>query len=249
VQSDAWGLAVDRMLDAAGVQSRWACVDLGCGPRGILPQLRERVPFGRVVGVDTSVPALSIAREIAGVEVVHADAFDTRLPSHSFDLVHARFLIAPVGRGPRLLTEMVRLARPGGIIVLAEPDTNSWSVVPRHAACTRLKDLLIQAFRASGGDLDAGRSLRELTRTRLDDVHVRRDVLTLSPGHPYAAFPAAMARSIRDRILQLRLSDASEFDNLLDRCCEVASSSEFRITSFTLVQTWGRTPEQLPTNK
>ena len=38
------------MLDRIGVKSGWACLDIGCGPRGITDLLSERVGAnGRVV--------------------------------------------------------------------------------------------------------------------------------------------------------------------------------------------------------
>src|SRR5712691_6654492 len=41
------------MLDLIGVAPGWACLDIGCGPRGITDLMAERVgPSGRVVGLD-----------------------------------------------------------------------------------------------------------------------------------------------------------------------------------------------------
>ena len=75
-------------------------IDLGCGPRGILDLLAERVsPAGRVVGLDTDPAHTAMAAEFAarrglsGVEVITADAGRTGLPPASFDLVHTRTLL------------------------------------------------------------------------------------------------------------------------------------------------------------
>src|ERR1700684_3822331 len=105
VHARVWGPAAERLLDRIGVKSGARCVDLGCGPAGILGPLARRAgPSGQVVGVDlmgegiAAAQALARAEGLAGVSVVEADAYDTKLPRASFDLVHARFLAAPLGR-------------------------------------------------------------------------------------------------------------------------------------------------------
>ena len=65
--------------------------------------------------------------------VRHAAAA-SRLPEASFDLVHARFQVAPLGRAEEVLDAMLRLVRPGGVIVLEDPDCASWTFEPAAPA-------------------------------------------------------------------------------------------------------------------
>ena len=44
-------------------------------------------------------PSFLDAEQISNVELVVDDLFDSKLAPHSFDLVHARYQIAPLGRG------------------------------------------------------------------------------------------------------------------------------------------------------
>ena len=78
------------LFDQIGVRDGWRVVEIGCGPWGCLGLLSERVgAAGRVVGVERSEEQALRAREIAAekrlanVEVLHADARDTGLPSGS----------------------------------------------------------------------------------------------------------------------------------------------------------------------
>ena len=52
-----------------------------------------------------------------------ADARHTGLPSGSFDLVHARALLVNLTEPAQAVAEMVRLAKPGGQVAAAEPDS------------------------------------------------------------------------------------------------------------------------------
>src|ERR1700722_13782956 len=56
LQRQADELAPDSaaLLDRVGLQPGQSAIDLGCGPRGLLDMLAERVaPAGRVVGLDS----------------------------------------------------------------------------------------------------------------------------------------------------------------------------------------------------
>jgi ubiquinone/menaquinone biosynthesis C-methylase UbiE len=132
LQRQADELAPDSaaLLDRMGLRSGQSAIDLGCGPRGILDLLAGRVaPGGRVVGLDadpahTAMAAAFVSgRRLSGVEIVTADARHSGLPSGSFDLVRARTLLVNLTEPAQVMAEMVRLAKPGGQVAVAEPDT------------------------------------------------------------------------------------------------------------------------------
>src|SRR4029078_10500940 len=94
-------------------------------PGGITGLLSERVgPSGRVVGLDAEPVFLAEARGHAGAnnEFFEGNAYSADLPAGTFDLVHLRFVASTAGEPEALLKEARRLARPGGIVVLHEPD-------------------------------------------------------------------------------------------------------------------------------
>jgi SAM-dependent methyltransferase len=127
LQRQADELAPDSaaLLDRVGLRPGQGAIDLGCGPRGILDLLAGRVsPGGRVVGLDadpahTAMAATFVSgRKLSGVAIVTADARRTGLRSGSFDLVHARTLLANLPHPADVVAEMVRLARPGPVLPL-----------------------------------------------------------------------------------------------------------------------------------
>ena len=100
---------------------------------------------------------VSGGEEIANVELVVDDLFDSKLEPQSFDLVHARYLIAPLGRGREQVASHRRLVKPGGSLVLEEWDLASWHFNPTAPAAERLIRLLAEIFAGLGGE--AGRGL------------------------------------------------------------------------------------------
>ena len=218
-------LEAETWLDLLGPMAGWRCLDLGFGTLGLLGPLARRVgPGGRVVGVDRDPLRLRGARDfaagegLANVEILEADAHDcgAALPDGAFDLVHARFLFAPAGGNARLLDEMWRLARPGGIIAIQEPDAASWAGHLPSGGWERLKAAILEALRRGGSDFDYGQRTFGMLRDRgAEDVRIgTRLVAALPPGHPYLRLPVQFATSLRGRILHGAIMGATELDAL-----------------------------------
>ncbi|HYO09994.1 MAG TPA: methyltransferase domain-containing protein [Tepidisphaeraceae bacterium] len=250
LQARVWEPHAEAMLDEIGVAPGSAVADLGCGAVGILEPLSRRVgPEGCVIGVETDAQQLAAARQLvrdrqlANVEVARRDAYRTRLPRQCFDLTHVRFLFAPVGRDPHLLTEMIELTRPGGVVAAQEPDAAAWSYYPHLPAFALLKTAILSAFLRGGGDFNAGRRTHALFRQAgLRDVRVRTAVLALQHEHPYKRLPVMLARSLRRRIIDGGILTPDALDRLIAECDRHARHPETVMVSFTVTQVWGRKP-------
>ena len=166
LQAWVWESSAETLFQEVEVREGATAIDLGCGAMGVLGALSRRVGTrGKVVGVDNDPLQLEAARayvddvRLLNVDIVEGDAFATRFVPGSFDLVHQRFVIAPAGRDAEMLAEMRRLVRPGGIVVLQEPNSASWSLYPASEPFDHLKSAILTAFRVGGGDFDAGRTI------------------------------------------------------------------------------------------
>lgn len=222
-------------------------LDVGCGALGWLRLLSAWVgPSGSVVGTDVDPRLLGAAAAqvehdgLANVRVVTDDLFASALPEASFDLVHARFLLAPLGAAPRQIAAYLRLLKPGGVLVLEDPDSASWHFNPPADAAERLVALVRAAFKMNGGDLDMGRALPRLLAEAGINVDVDAHVLALPPGHPYLRLPLQFARSLEPTLL--KLASAADLAGLLELAEAETSEPKRWGTTFTLVQAWGRKP-------
>ena len=250
LQARVWEPETEAFLDRIGVGEGWRCADLGCGALGILGPLSRRVgASGRVVGVENDAMQVEGARAAlkeegwTNVELAEDDAYRTRLPRASFDLVHVRFLFAPGGRDEELLKEMLALARPGGVLAVQEPDTSSWTCQPPRPAWDRLTATVREAFRRGGGDLDAGRRTFGLLRAAgVEDLRLRAAVLGLKDKNPYLGLPAMFAKSLRPRILEAGLLTAADLDEAIAGVEAVAADPATTGLSYVVTQVWGRKP-------
>ena len=234
-----------RLLEEIGDGGGGRALDVGCGVHGWLRVLSEWVgPDGEVTGTDIDEAMLAAADRFAtevglrNVGLVKDDLFASELEPDSFDLVHARAEICPLGRAHEQMQTYVRLARPGGTIVLEDPDTGSWHYNPPAPALERLIELIEDAFLVSGGDWKAGRNHLHLLREFGIEGNVRAEVVALPPGHPYLRLPLQFAMALEKRLLGLVSADELE---RLRQEGEVELQEPGRWgTTFTLLQCWGR---------
>jgi ubiquinone/menaquinone biosynthesis C-methylase UbiE len=212
----------EALLDRVGLGAGQTAIDLGCGPRGILDLLSERVaPGGRVVGIEADPTHVAMAREFAAdqgldnVEVIRGDARATGLGSASFDLVHCRTLLVNVPEPAAVVAEMVRLTAPAGWVASFEPDTGFSLYYPAIPAIDRLNDLFDAAFRRNGANPTIGRRLTSLYG-EAGLTHVGTEAL--APVHPVGdsrrTLRLDLVRSLRPMIIEAGLADDHELDDL-----------------------------------
>jgi len=246
LQSLVWEPTGRQLLSKIGGGSGARALDVGCGAMGWLRILSEWVgPAGQVVGTDIDVSMLNAARafleeaEIANVEVLVDDLFDSKLEPQSFDLVHARYQIAPLGRGREQVASHRRLVKSGGSLVLEEWDLASWHFNPTAAAAERLIRLVSEIFAGLGGE--AGRGLPSLLHEiGIEEPGIDAHVIALEPGHPYLHLPLQFSVALESRLLETLSQDELA---ALRREAEAELAEPGRWgTTFTLIQSWGRVP-------
>src|SRR5258706_5114519 len=246
LQGAAMAPDTEVMLNRIGVKEGWACLDVGCGPRGITDLLSKRVgASGRVVGLDMDAQFLEVARSDAptSVEFRQGDAYGSDLPADSFDLVHMRFVASTAGNPEGLLKEAIRLTRPGGIVALQEPDGSSLNCYPPHPAWERLKAALLGAFSGVGADLQLAKRLYATVRqTGLEDVQYRTFLIGVRSVDPMVDYLPSTVQSLHSVVIRLGYLSESDFSEVLAECRNHLRKPDTSFTMYTVAQGWGRSP-------
>ena len=241
-QESAW--LFDRI--GLGVGSR--AIDFGCGPQGVLDLLSDRVgPTGHVIGIEGNRKFAAMAkffvadRGLKNVEVVQGDATTTDLPGASFDLVHARLVLVNVPHVEAVVREMVRLARPGGVVASHEADYLSHFCDPPLRAWDRLFEIFKEYSAANGIDLFVGRRTHRLFRKAgLVDIAVKPAIHVYPHGHNRRLMFWHFLQNVRDGILEQELITESEFNELTAELKEHLEQRDTLVVSHLFFQVWGR---------
>ncbi len=237
-------------LRELGPRPGQTAIDLGCGPRGILDLLAEAVgPDGRIVGLDADPAHVAAARQyvtrhgFANVEVLAGDARRTGLPAESFDLVHTRTLLVTIPEPAEVVAEMVRLAKPGGLVASQEADAEFSICYPPLPEWDRLWSLFQASFPRAGADMRLGRRLTELYREAgLTDVGATVYASCYPAGHSRRTVIPDLVRSLHPVILRLGLAGERELADVDAAVRAHLADPRTLIMPHLLVTAWGRKP-------
>lgn len=111
-----------RLIERSGLHHGASVLDVGCGRGACLLPAAERLgSSGKIVGVDLSAAMVEwTAREIKHLGLANAkarqmDAEALGLPDSSFDFVYCGFVLFLLPDLDRILAEILRVLRPGGL--------------------------------------------------------------------------------------------------------------------------------------
>jgi ubiquinone/menaquinone biosynthesis C-methylase UbiE len=117
-----------RMFDLLDVRPEATLLDVGCGAGNDVQDLAKLVgQSGRVVGIDSSATMIQQARARTAnthlpVEYLQGDAYQLPFEENTFDGCQSSRVFKHLAEPDRALGEMLRVARPGARIVVAEAD-------------------------------------------------------------------------------------------------------------------------------
>ncbi|MDQ3365453.1 MAG: class I SAM-dependent methyltransferase [Myxococcota bacterium] len=165
------------ILRAAALPDAAAILDVGCGTGEITTRLAALYPRATVVGVDLIESHLALARERSAqlggrVTYQRADAFALPFEARSFDLVVCRHVLQAVPTPERLLSELVRVTRPGGVLHLIPENYDMIHAAPTRLDVSWFWHAASRAFGAATGcDLHIGRTIfKHLRALPVDDI-------------------------------------------------------------------------------
>lgn len=183
-------------------------LDVGCGTGEDVLALADLVaPGGRVLGLDRSATMLEEARRRVGdrpdVGFREGDAADLPLPDADLDGARAERVLLHVDDPAAVVREMLRVVRPGGRVVVAEPD---WSTLVIDAPDPATGRVVAGAASARFRSPFVGQTLRRLLRQAgAEDVAVAaRTLLIDDPATAEGLFQIedAARRAVDDGLLE-----------------------------------------------
>lgn len=232
-----------RRIFATGLTAGWRCLEVGPGAGSLMRWMGERVgPSGRVVALDLSTKFLTTQCP-AHVEIQQGDIRTVSLPQDSFDLVHARYVLIHLPDYEIALSRMLAVLKPGGWIVLEEPDFSASrgiaGTAAQLAAIQHINQAIHRMYESRGMDYALGLKLLPLLQERgLCDLSMENDAPVSVGGSGLAKMMAMSARQLREKYLATGVvSDAD-----LQRYGECAEDPQSRAVYYATVAVAGRKP-------
>ncbi len=228
-----------RMFELLDVRPGATLLDVGCGAGNDVQDLAKLVgPSGRVVGIDSSSTMVQQARARTAdvhlpVEYLQGDAYQLPFKENIFDGCLSSRVFKHLASPDRALVEMVRVARSGAHIVVAEADFDLTIVdIPDRTLARQMIHLACDRVRHGW----MGRQLPRLfSEAGLDDIVVTGNVLSSD----YVYFQMAFGGLLQDAQAAGKVSgeEVTRFWNLLEQ-----ADREQRLLGYVGFVVGGRKP-------
>jgi SAM-dependent methyltransferase len=177
---------------------------------------------GQVVGVELD-PKFLGERDRSNVSVVRADIRAVPLPEQSFDLVHARYVLIHLSDYEVALTKMLDCLKPGGWLVLEEPDFSASRGITGSeqelASLSKINQAIERMYATLRMDYALGLKLPALMqRSGLQHLTVENDAPLCAGGSGMATVMMMSAEQLRKKYLATGVVEQSD----LERYCRFA---------------------------
>jgi len=226
-----------RHIERLGAGPGARTLEAGCGNGSMSAWLAGRVaPGGRAVAVDLD---LSLVRsDVPGVEFRQADILAGPVEPGGFDLVTARAMLHHVGDAGAAVANLVASVRPGGAILLIEPDFLPVSIA-EPAEIRAFWQGWLAWSREQGIDYFIGRRLPAiLSGLGLADIGATAETALYNGGSLWAEYWQLTVTELRTRLVASGKLDDRSIDAFLARCADPAWWTQ--TIAFTAVD--GRVP-------
>lgn len=214
-----------RRLLATGLKAGWTCLEVGPGAGSVLLWLSEVVGLtGSVTAVDLSTRFLPTPRP-SNIAVQQADIRTVSLPEGSFDLVHARYVLIHLPDYDVLLSKLLAGLKPGGWLVLEEPDFSASRGITGDAEQLASVEKVNQAVKTMydklGMDHAVGLKLPSLLQHQgVTQLRVENEAPLSPGGSGMATIMKMSAEQLREKYLATGVVTESD----LDRYCRFAEN-------------------------
>jgi len=226
-----------RHLEALGVSPGDRTLEVGCGNGSISAWLAELVaPDGTAVGDDIDLSLVDV--RAPDLELRTDDIVAGPIDPGTFDVVTARAVLHHVADADAAVRNLVASLKPGGGILLIEPDFLPVSVA-EPPEVKAFWDGWLAWSREAGIDYHIGRTLApRLAALGIEDVAGTAETAVYNGGSPWATYWIDTVTELRPKLTASgHLTDAL-VDGFLTRCADAAWWTE--TIAFTAVH--GRAP-------
>ena len=230
-----------RRLYATGLAAGWRCLEVGPGAGSLMQWMAERVgPSGHVVALDLSTKFL-VGQQPDHVEIQQGDIRTAALPQGAFDLVHARYVLIHLPDYEVALSRMLAALKPGGWIVLEEPDFSASRGIAGEAAqlaaMQRINQAIHRMYESRGMDGALGRALLPLLQARgLCELAMEYEAPVSAGGSGLAKMMAMSAQQLRDKYLATGIVTEADLQDY----CHMAGDPQSLAVYYATVAVSGR---------
>jgi len=196
-------------------------LEAGCGVGAQSKIISRMNPQTRFISVDISEKSIDEARkmELKNVQFFSADIFNLPFEDQSFDAVLVCFVLEHLAEPLIALTELKRVLKPGGRIMVIEGDHGSAYFHPDSKFAQQAINCQVSLQKKNGGNSNIGRELFPLlNKAGFSEILVSPRMVYVDSGRPNLVDGftrntfTAMIEGVREQAIAEKLINREEFD-------------------------------------
>jgi SAM-dependent methyltransferase len=208
-----------REIEALGVGPCDRTLEVGCGNGSVSAWLAERTsPGGSAVALDLDLSLVDAHAH--GLELRQGDILDGPVEPRDFDLVTARAVLHHVADARAAIANLAASVRPGGAILLIEPDFLPVTIAEPREVRAFWEGWLAWS-RQRGIDYAIGRRLpRELAALGLDGIAASAETALYNGGSQWARYWTLTIAELRGELIDSGGLKNASIDAFLQCCAD-----------------------------
>ncbi|HEY4786480.1 MAG TPA: methyltransferase domain-containing protein [Bacteroidales bacterium] len=200
-------------------------LEAGCGVGAQTKIIAAKNPDSTFISIDLSEDSIREAADlikslhIGNVEFRQADIYNLPFNDKTFDGIVVCFVLEHLQNPVQALTELKRVLKTGGTLMVIEGDHGSTFFYPDSVYAHTAIDCQIKLQRQSGGNSNIGRELYPLLKsTGFSDITVSPRMVYVDASRPQLVEGfikntfTAMIEGVREKALQQGITDSSTFE-------------------------------------
>jgi SAM-dependent methyltransferase len=220
-------------LQQTSVRQGWRCLELGAGAGSIAQWMGEVVGRqGEVVAIDIKTNYLQHLSS-PPYRIVKGAFLDVSLEG-AFDLAHCRYVLIHNRQSQAMLEKLCLLLKPGGFLVVEEPDFTSAKLLNRGGdpSQQRVNDAICRMFEQMQLDPAYGLSLAgKIAAAGLQVLKVDAPIHLNRGGDTMARMMGESTRALRDKYVATGEADMTDIEKYIAN----ANNSRFWVVYYSTV--------------
>lgn len=205
-------------LERTGIREGWCCLEIGAGAGSIMKWMAGVVgEGGKVVAVDRNATHLNEGSS-PQTQIIEGDLLEIDLDD-TFDLAHCRYVLIHNRSGDEMLRRLCNAIKPGGFLVVEEPDFTSAKLLNRQIddAQQRVNSAICRLFEDMGLNPGYGLTLPERVAAQgLKVVELDSRIHLARGGSGMAQMMAASTTALGDKYIATGEASQADIDQRLE---------------------------------
>lgn len=157
-----------KMFDTFDITPDTDVLDVGCGPAFFAHEVYSEYKPKSLHGLELAENLISIAKrensDVPAMSFTQGTVYDLPISDESYDLAYSRFVFQHLDNPEKGVSELKRIIRPGGTVVIEDIDDGLLFIEPAPASYDMVQNTSEKVQAELGGDRRIGRKLYSMMK-------------------------------------------------------------------------------------